>query len=394
MGNNLSKEEESVLATWKVLLRNKGIFTSDYALQSLLLWAKSQGFGTDPGTAYSVKAWKKVGDRLWEVIRAGDKSVVDLAVTWGSLFEALKQWKTEQKQAERDVDEESGLTIETDGGDEADGASDGELAETVLEEGAGAVEVARQATKASGKAARVSRPAAKASGKAARASGLDAKASGKAAKTSGKAAKASGRTAKTSGQTAVASPYQTPKPLYLTPAQQLTMVPVYDTPLRQLAELSLAERETQPSAPPLPSALVQPSAPPLRFQLHEQSARSYPPLPSSDSESSDESPAVTPELGQGTLVSLPFNSSSPTAPWTLPPCQVTVLPRHPQEFWEFVRKKAVEENNWDIIERLGPPKVPQEKSADVIAACTNPMAFPVFKAAPGTRQDDSHHVFA
>ncbi|XP_071301973.1 endogenous retrovirus group K member 5 Gag polyprotein-like [Agelaius tricolor] len=384
MGHNLTKEEENVLATWKVLLRNKGINTSDYALRNILLWAKSQNFGTDPHTAFSVKAWKKVGDRLWEVIRTGDKTVVDLAVTWESLFEALKEWKTEREQAERDADEELGLITEPDGGDEAEGASDGEL-----EESPGAMQVTWQAAKASGKAA-------KASGQAAKASGKAAKASGKGARASGKAAKASGKAAKTSGQPAVASSYQTPKPPYLTPAQQLAMVPVYTTPLCQLAEMSLAERQTQPSAPPLPSALVQPSAPPLPSERLEQPARPYPPLPDSDSssEASDESPAVTSELGQGALVSLPPKSSSLAAPWTLPPCQVTVLPRHPQEFWEFVRRKAVEEKNWDTIERLGAPRVPQENSANAKVACDNPMAFPVFKAAPGTGQDDSHHVFA
>ncbi|XP_058664046.1 endogenous retrovirus group K member 8 Gag polyprotein-like [Ammospiza nelsoni] len=174
------------------------------------------------------------------------------------------------------------------------------------------------------------------------------------------------------------------------------MVPVYTTLLRQLAEMSLAERKVQPSAPPLPSSLVQPSAPPLPSEMLEQPARLHPPLPDSDSnsESSDESPAVTPELGQGALVSSSPKSSSLTAPWTLPPCQVTVLPRHPEEFWEFVRRKAVEEKNWDIIERLGAPRVPQENSAIANVACDNPMAFPVFKAAPGTGQNDSHHVFA
>ncbi|XP_064568381.1 endogenous retrovirus group K member 7 Gag polyprotein-like [Zonotrichia leucophrys gambelii] len=369
MGQNLSKEEESVLSTWKVLLRNKGINTSDYALRNILLWAKSQNFGTDPDTAFSVKAWKKVGDRLSQVIRAGDKTAVDLAVTWNSLFEALKEWKVE-RETEQDADEESGLITEPDGGAEAEGASeveggsDGELGE----ESSGAMGVTWHA----------------------------AKASGKAAKASGKAAKASGKAAKTSGQPALASSYQTPKPPYLTPAQQLAMVPVYTTPLRQLAEMSLAERKTQPSAPPLPSSLVQPSAPPLPSEMLGQPARMYPPLPDSDSnsESSDESPAVTPVLGQGALVPSSSKSSSLTAPWTLPPCQVTVLPRHPQEFWEFVRRKAVEEKNWDIIERLGAPRVPQENSANANVACDNPMAFPVFKAAPGAGQNDSHHIFA
>lgn len=227
------------------MLRNKGINTSDYVLRTILLWAKSQDFGTDPDTAFRVKAWKKVGDRLWEVIRAGDKTVY-LAVTWGSLFEALKEWKTEREQAEQDADEESGLITEPHEGDEAEGASDGELGESILEESAGAMQVTRQSTKASGQATKASR----------------------------KAAGASGKAAKASGQPAIVSPYQTPKPLYLTPAQQLTMVPVYTTPLHQVAEMSLAERETRPSAPRLPSALAQPSAPPLPSELHEQPARS------------------------------------------------------------------------------------------------------------------------
>lgn len=115
MRHNLSKEEETVLTAWKALLRDKGINTSNHALHSLLLWAKSQNFNTDSDTAFSIKAWKKVRNRLWEVIRAGDKMVVDLAVTWGLLFEALKEWRSEREHIEQDTDEKSELTVETDG---------------------------------------------------------------------------------------------------------------------------------------------------------------------------------------------------------------------------------------------------------------------------------------
>lgn len=58
------------------------------------MWAKLQDFETDASTAFSVRAWKDIGKRLWDVTSKGDKSAADLAATWRLLYETLKDWKT------------------------------------------------------------------------------------------------------------------------------------------------------------------------------------------------------------------------------------------------------------------------------------------------------------
>lgn len=67
----------------------------------MLLWAKSQDFETDASIAFSVRAWKKIGERLWDVVSNGDKAATDLATTWRFLYETLKQQKTEQDKREQ-----------------------------------------------------------------------------------------------------------------------------------------------------------------------------------------------------------------------------------------------------------------------------------------------------
>lgn len=107
MGNNLSSKEQSVSSTWKTLLKRKGIKTTDYALQSMLLWAKSQDFETGASTAFSVSAWKEVRERLWDVVSKGNKAAADLSTTRRVLYKNGEQsrviresrrWKENQRE--------------------------------------------------------------------------------------------------------------------------------------------------------------------------------------------------------------------------------------------------------------------------------------------------------
>lgn len=114
MADNLSSEEQTVLSTWKALLKRKGIKTGDNALCSMLLWAKSQDFETDASIAFSVRAWKKVGERLWDMVSNGDKVAADLATNWRFLYETLKKQKTEQDKKEQ-MERKSEQKIEANG---------------------------------------------------------------------------------------------------------------------------------------------------------------------------------------------------------------------------------------------------------------------------------------
>lgn len=50
--------------------------------------------------------------------------------------------------------------------------------------------------------------------------------------------------------------------------------------------------------------------------------------------------------------------------------------------------------NWDLLEKIGLPKLSEIQNVDVDVACSKPMAFPVFKVVPNSGKSDSHQVFA
>lgn len=81
------------------------------------------------------------------------------------------------------------------------------------------------------------------------------------------------------------------------------------------------------------------------------------------------------ELVHGSVCCKPRNRSEPAAPWTLSPCQVTVTAQQPLQFWEHVKKKAAEERDWDLLEKIGPPKTSDMQSVGMNVVCDNPMAL-------------------
>ncbi|KAF4794470.1 hypothetical protein TURU_101853 [Turdus rufiventris] len=351
MGNKLSSEEKIVLSTWKSLLKRKGIETSDYALCSMLLWAKSQDFETDVSTAFSVSVWKDVGKRLWDVISKGDKSVADLAGAWRLLYETLKDWKTEQDGREWEVEEESEEETEVDG-EEQESEVQSEAVPEVEPAGVTSVEVSPGSV-------------------------------------------VEGNKQETDNISRYLFLKDYVKPVYPSPAQHLAKLSPkskYITLAQQLAETTLQEKQIEEQ--------VELSAPPLPSKLYKQirSLTLYPPLPDSDSED-DEAPVIRKsELVHASVCGKSSNKSKPAAPWTLPPPppphQVTVIARHPSQFWEHVKKKAAEVGVWDLTDKIGPPKILDMQSVDMNVACKEPMAFPVFKAVPNSGQNDSHQVFA
>lgn len=95
MGQQLTKEEETILSTWKALLKRKGVKTSEQSLKKILIWSKMQGFEATTVTAFSVSAWQAVGLKILDEVSKGQKEACELATTWRLLSKTLKEWKAE-----------------------------------------------------------------------------------------------------------------------------------------------------------------------------------------------------------------------------------------------------------------------------------------------------------
>lgn len=120
----------------------------------------------------------------------------------------------------------------------------------------------------------------------------------------------------------------------------------------------------------------------------------YPPLPDSDSEEKEAPVTGKAGLVPGSVCSKVGTKSKLAAPWTLPPCQVTVVARHPLRFWENVRQKAIEMGDWALLDKIDPLKLSGMQSVAGEVVSGGHMTFPVFKAIPGSGQNDSHQAFA
>ncbi|KAL2311255.1 hypothetical protein Nmel_002952 [Mimus melanotis] len=91
--------------------------------------------------------------------------------------------------------------------------------------------------------------------------------------------------------------------------------------------------------------------------------------------------------------------------WKLPPCQVTVRPKNHHSFWDAVKVRALQQGDWNLLERLGMPeggilRVEEGVQVDPVELglaseeTGGPQAFPVFKAVPGSGQTDRHDPIA
>ncbi|XP_033370445.1 uncharacterized protein LOC117244433 [Parus major] len=338
MGSNLSREESTVLSAWKALLRSKGIKITDDALRSMLLWAKSQNLCTDINTAFSVRQWKAVGDRLWDVISQGDKAAVNLATTWRQLYDVLREWRMKQK-----VQREPG-------------------------QGTGAGGQQQMAEVRSGA---VPLPGGQPVGVAS------------VGASSGSADAGTERSR--SNTTRYLSPRDRVQPVYPSPAQQeLNTRRKYLPPARQLAELTLRETQAQPSAPPLSSESGEGT------ELFRVSA----PLPDS-SRDDDELPEMrNSDQKRGSASRKSRSRSKLAAPWTLPSCEVSVVPLNPAQFWESVKEKAMEMCDGNLIEKPGLPATTNAPSADTDVVSNDHTAFPAPKAIPNTGQNYTHKTFS
>ncbi|XP_031953023.1 endochitinase A-like [Corvus moneduloides] len=87
-----SSKESTVLSARKSVLTITGANISEDALCELLHWAVEHEFSADPDTAFSLQAWQQLGDKLIHEVVYGDKNVVGLVPSWGSLFDIPQRW--------------------------------------------------------------------------------------------------------------------------------------------------------------------------------------------------------------------------------------------------------------------------------------------------------------
>lgn len=340
MGQNITKEEATVLSTWKALLAQKGIKASDFGLRRMLLWSKRQGFEASPSVAFSVTAWEDVGKKLWDAISKGSKDAVDLATTWRLLSETLKDWKNECDKKEQEISTAvASLSVKQE-----------------QKETAGAV--------VGGKDSERDPEVSEVTEKMKTLQIVDESLQGSSCQT-------------LTGQKQKLKKWKLPKDF-------LSALPSYKTPAQQLAEW---EANEMPSPPPAPSA---PPGTEEEYQSPRPTAPLYPSLLDSEDE---EDKTVTPQLSK-TSGGPPCQPKTHAEPWTLPPATVTVIPRNPSRFWAQVKNKAIEMGNWDLVERLDISSETVETASVSTPDESGLMAYPVFKAAEGTGQHDEHNPFA
>ncbi|XP_064501662.1 endogenous retrovirus group K member 113 Gag polyprotein-like [Pseudopipra pipra] len=356
MGQHITKEESVVLSTWKSLLSRKNVKVTDFALRRILLWCRKQGFEATSSTAFSISAWEKVGDKLWDEISKGSKDANDLAVTWRWLFDTLKEWQAEQQTGENETKSASTQNaLNSKEGSSTDTKKEKEQSETLKNSGgdsAGSNPGQLQASQCSDGGLINSE--------------TDTKPS---------------RKYPTPNEQLAASKHESkPSRKYITPEEQLKMPQYwtsptnitpssYRTPAQQLAEF---EAQDDPLHTALPSS-----------DEDEEAVVSHP--VTDNTERAACQPCVT-DRKKG-AVSRPLRKTA--EPWTLPPVTVTVMPRHPGKFWNQVKQKAAEMGDWNLLDRIGYPS----ETCDA-AASTGPGAYPVFKAVPGSGRQDEHTPFA
>lgn len=84
---------------------------------------------------------------------------------------------------------------------------------------------------------------------------------------------------------------------------------------------------------------------------------------------------------------------------------MTVRPKNHRSFWEAVKIKALQQGDWDLLERLGMPgrgvlwveegvQVDSAELGPIPEGTGGPQVFPVFKTVPGSEHVDRHDPIA
>ncbi|XP_074889258.1 uncharacterized protein LOC142033275 [Buteo buteo] len=327
MGQQLTKEKETILSTWRALLKRKGVKTPEQSLKRILLWCRMQGFQATTVTAFSVGAWQSVALKMFDEISKGQKELCELAVGWHLLTETLKEWKAEcdandrQKKAEK-----------------SDNVSNEKISAQVTAAATAAISAVAGRKPLTGKI-----------------------------------------------RSYPYSPPPPPTPLITLPGDEGP-----SSPTGAAAEgvtPSAPPEENDVAINTEPDSVGRTEIEGRKDGESHTECEGRTEGENRNETEAEKSLIDTMRSLQLTDKTIP---KEPLL-WTLPPSTITVVPRSLDQFWEGVRKYAADSGNWDLVERLSPCSLTPAFLKPLGKAAEAPVTFPVFKAAPGTNRHDEHN---
>ncbi|XP_068260268.1 endogenous retrovirus group K member 24 Gag polyprotein-like [Nyctibius grandis] len=110
MGGTTTKEESTVLSTWQLVLKQRGISLPDPSLRKML-WGEKHGCDTSATTAFSLTVWEGLGSALFEAATKGDKTAAELLMTWRVMKETVQKVKQQQEKKEKKEDLEPPVLV-------------------------------------------------------------------------------------------------------------------------------------------------------------------------------------------------------------------------------------------------------------------------------------------
>ncbi|XP_074894907.1 uncharacterized protein LOC142035983 isoform X2 [Buteo buteo] len=327
MGQQLTKEKETILSTWKALLKRKGLKTPEHSLQRIFIWCKMQGFQATTVTAFSVGVWQSVALKMFGEISKGQKELCELAVVWRLLTETLKEWKAEcdandrQKKAEK-----------------SDNVSNEKVSAQVTAAATAAISAVAGRKRLTGRIG--SYPY---------------------------------------------SPPPPPTPLITLPGDEGPSSPTGAAAEGVTPSAPPEENNVAINAEPESVGRTE-----IEGRKDGESHTECEGRTESESRNETEAEKSLIDAMRSLQLADKTIPKEPLL-WTLPPSTITVVPRSPDQFWEGVRKYAADSGNWDLVERLSLCSLTPAFLKPLGKAAEAPVTFPVFKAAPGTNQHNEHN---
>jgi len=96
MGSTQTKEESAVVKLLQHILSKRGVSYDAKVLKELLVWAREHNLIPGVGAAFELPTWEAIGQRLWEEISSGDKTVGCFSTLWRLVRETLQEMKSER----------------------------------------------------------------------------------------------------------------------------------------------------------------------------------------------------------------------------------------------------------------------------------------------------------
>ncbi|KAJ7395792.1 hypothetical protein BTVI_151730 [Pitangus sulphuratus] len=374
MGSTSSREDESIVQMWQLILQKHGVNLDTLLLQKMLKWSKDQGYQATSEVAFSEPVWEDLGRRLFDASTYGDQRAVELLTTWRLLRETLREHKrsgdsgTVLANVPRGASKEA--STETPG--ETSGNAYGETpGNSVIPDVMNPPPINPAA--ASSSAITPSAPPLKILESGTPLVSPPPPFKGKEAKP---------LKGKKSRSTKKGMLWDNLDEIYGPRAPAIKNRP-YKSP-RELAKSSPAKISQAKGQKADKQHFPEPS-----------SLSSYPPLPSETDTNSDESEEETseedapvpaqPKKAQGSVV-----CCKPRRKWRLPPAQITVKPRDPVAFWQKIRAQAIQEGNWELAEAIDTPSEGASHQA-VSLPGGEMVTFPEVRGDPASGQPDEHH---